>query len=117
MPTFKPKNHLQPDEVGNKYGDVRLGQRGMHCHRRIHAGDDPIAPKCYPSRFFQWWNSVFPHPASELTNGATRRTDSRYFDFCSVHHLLDHTASSDDQPDPTFSGAVRNSHPLSSHSS
>ncbi|KAF8689676.1 hypothetical protein AX14_003219 [Amanita brunnescens Koide BX004] len=152
---LKAKNYLQPDdenaqllnpfdfcpahgpadEVGNKYGAVRLGQSRMHvgsgarvqrvlnralagypvtisviggsisaCHG---AGDDPIAPKCYPSRFFQWWNSVFPHPASELTNGAMRRTDSRYFGFCSAHHLPDHTdliiveLDSDDQPDPT----------------
>lgn len=58
------------------------------CHG---AGDDPIAPKCYPSRFFQWWNSVFPHPASELTNGAMRRTDSAYFSFCNSHHLPDNT--------------------------
>ena len=55
------------------------------CHS---TGDGPISQKCYPSR---WWNSVFPHPVSELTNGAMRRTDSRYFCFCSVHHLPDHT--------------------------
>ncbi|KAF8326453.1 hypothetical protein F5887DRAFT_1014635 [Amanita rubescens] len=84
------------DDVGNKYGPIRLGQSRLHmgsgarvlrvlnralaghpvtisviggsissCHG---AGDDPIAPICYPSRFFQWWNTVFPHPASELTN-------------------------------------------------
>lgn len=58
------------------------------CHG---AGDDPIAPDCYPSRFFSWWNSVFPHPASELTNGAIRRTNSEYFSFCSAHHLPDYT--------------------------
>ncbi|KAF8335284.1 hypothetical protein F5887DRAFT_989331 [Amanita rubescens] len=107
------------DDVGNKYGPIRLGQSRLHmgsgarvlrvlnralaghpvtisviggsissCHG---AGDDPIAPICYPSRFFQWWNTVFPHPASELTNGAMRRTDSRYFSFCSAHHLPDHS--------------------------
>jgi hypothetical protein len=58
------------------------------CHG---AGDDPISPRCYPSRFFEWWNSVFPHPASELTNGAERRTDSAYFAYCSTHHLPDQT--------------------------
>lgn len=58
------------------------------CHG---AGDDPISPKCYPSRFFEWWNSVFPHPASELTNGAMRRTNSAYFSFCSSHHIPDVT--------------------------
>jgi hypothetical protein len=58
------------------------------CHG---AGDDPISPKCYPSRFFQWWNTVFPHPASELTNGAMRRTNSEYFGFCSGHHIPDVT--------------------------
>ncbi|KAF7326429.1 CAP64-like protein [Mycena sanguinolenta] len=58
------------------------------CHG---AGDDPISPKCYPSRFFQWWNTVFPHPASELTNGAMRRTNSEYFAFCSTHHIPDST--------------------------
>jgi hypothetical protein len=36
-----------------------------------------------------WWNSVFPHPASQLTNGARRRTDSSYFAFCHGHHLPD----------------------------
>jgi hypothetical protein len=58
------------------------------CHG---AGDDPISSRCYPSRFFEWWNSVFPHPASELTNGAERRTDSAYFAYCSTHHLPDQT--------------------------
>lgn len=58
------------------------------CHG---AGDDPISPKCYPARFFAWWNSVFPHPASELTNGAMRRTNSAYFSFCNAHHLPDQT--------------------------
>ena len=43
------------------------------CHG---AGDDPISPTCYPSRFFQGWNTVFPRPATELTNGALRRTNS-----------------------------------------
>lgn len=58
------------------------------CHG---AGGDPIAPDCYPSRFFNWWNSLFPHPASELTNGAIRMTSSEYFAFCSAHHLPDYT--------------------------
>ena len=49
------------------------------------AGDDPISPTCYPSRFFQWWNTVFPHPATELTNGALRRTNSGYFGYCDAH--------------------------------
>ncbi|KAK2463361.1 hypothetical protein APHAL10511_004672 [Amanita phalloides] len=113
-PAYGPR-----DEVGSKYGAVRLGQSRQHlgsgsrvqrvlnralggfpitisviggsisaCHG---SGDDPVSPKCYPSRFFQWWNTVFPHPASELTNGAMRRTDSRYFGFCSAHHMPDHT--------------------------
>lgn len=58
------------------------------CHG---AGDDPLSPLCYPSLFFQWWLSVFPHPASELTNGAMRRTDSGYFGFCSAHHVPEDT--------------------------
>ncbi|KAI0342381.1 hypothetical protein BDW22DRAFT_1357715 [Trametopsis cervina] len=58
------------------------------CHG---AGDEPLAPSCYPSRFFNWWNSVFPHPASELTNGAMRRTTSAYFSFCNAHHVPDVT--------------------------
>lgn len=65
-----------------------LGGSISACHG---AGEDPIAPTCYPTRFFNWWNSVFPHPASELTNGALRRTDSAYFAFCSAHHLPDRT--------------------------
>ncbi|CAK5269766.1 unnamed protein product [Mycena citricolor] len=107
------------DEIGSKHGATPLGKTRLHlgsgvriqhvlnralagqpitisiiggsissCHG---AGDDPISPKCYPSRFFQWWNSVFPHPASELTNGAMRRTSSEYFAFCSAHHIPDHT--------------------------
>ena len=55
------------------------------------AGDEPLSPTCYPSRFFTWWNSVFPHPASELTNGAMRRTNSAYFSFCNAHHVPDVT--------------------------
>ena len=43
----------------------------------------------YPSRFFHWWNSVFPHPANELTNGAVRKTDSAYYAYCSSHHMPD----------------------------
>ncbi|KAI0672251.1 hypothetical protein C8Q78DRAFT_971008 [Trametes maxima] len=58
------------------------------CHG---AGDDPLAPNCYPARFFNWWNGVFPHPASELTNGAMRRTSSSYFSFCNAHHIPDIT--------------------------
>ncbi|EPS96360.1 hypothetical protein FOMPIDRAFT_1130494 [Fomitopsis schrenkii] len=58
------------------------------CHG---AGDDPLSPRCYPSRFFAWWNTVFPHPASELTNGAMRRTNSAYFGFCNGHHIPDVT--------------------------
>ncbi|OCB87292.1 Cap64 protein [Sanghuangporus baumii] len=65
-----------------------LGGSVSSCHG---AGDDPIAPRCYPSRFFHWWNEVFPHPASELTNGAQRRTNSAYFSFCNAHHLPDDT--------------------------
>lgn len=82
-----------------------LGGSGMFCGRvdfirlsngaivsACHgAGDDPISPKCYPARFFQWWNTIFPHPASELTNGAMRRTNSAYFSFCNAHHLPDVT--------------------------
>ncbi|ORY28979.1 capsular associated protein [Naematelia encephala] len=65
-----------------------LGGSVSACHG---AGDDPVASRCYPARFFEWWNSVFPHPDSELTNGAARRTDSAYFAYCSTHHLPDHT--------------------------
>ncbi|KAF9045273.1 hypothetical protein BJ165DRAFT_1476455 [Panaeolus papilionaceus] len=107
------------DEIGKKYGPAALQKSRLHlgsgarmqrviaramagqpltisviggsisaCHG---AGDDPISPKCYPSKFFQWWNSVFPHPASELTNGAMRRTNSAYFGYCNSHHLPDNT--------------------------
>jgi len=65
-----------------------LGGSVSACHG---AGDDPLSPQCYPSRFFNWWNSVFPHPASELTNGAMRRTNSAYFAFCNAHHIPDVT--------------------------
>ena len=58
------------------------------CHG---AGDEPLSPSCYPSLFFNWWNSVFPHPASELTNGAMRRTNSAYFSYCNAHHVPDVT--------------------------
>lgn len=34
---------------------------------------------------------MFPHPATELTNGAMRRTDSGYFGYCNAHHLPDVT--------------------------
>ncbi|KAF9452137.1 hypothetical protein P691DRAFT_661721 [Macrolepiota fuliginosa MF-IS2] len=72
------------------------------CHG---AGDDPVSPKCYPSKFFDWWNTIFPHPATEITNGAMRRTNSDYFGFCSGHHIPDVTdlviveLDSDDTPD------------------
>ena len=49
----------------------------------------PYIPTCYPSCFFQWWNIVFPHPATEPTNGALRRTNSGYFGYCNSHHLPD----------------------------
>ncbi|TXT11313.1 uncharacterized protein COLE_01723 [Cutaneotrichosporon oleaginosum] len=65
-----------------------LGGSVTACHG---AGDDPIAPECYPARLFNWWNSVFPHPANELTNGAVKRTDSAYYAYCSRHHLPDQT--------------------------
>ncbi|TXT03892.1 hypothetical protein VHUM_04315 [Vanrija humicola] len=55
------------------------------------AGDDLVAPECYPHRFYDWWNTVFPHPNNELTNGAVKRTDSAYFAYCSSHHLPDRT--------------------------
>ncbi|KZT36267.1 hypothetical protein SISSUDRAFT_1050118 [Sistotremastrum suecicum HHB10207 ss-3] len=65
-----------------------LGGSISACHG---AGDDPIAPGCWPARLFNWWNEVFPHPASELTNGAMRKTDSSYYAFCNSHHVPDHT--------------------------
>ncbi|OCH90489.1 hypothetical protein OBBRIDRAFT_730676 [Obba rivulosa] len=65
-----------------------IGGSVSACHG---AGDDPLSPQCYPSRFFNWWNGVFPHPASELTNGAMRRTNSAYFSFCNAHHIPDIT--------------------------
>ena len=34
---------------------------------------------------------MFPHPATELTNGAMRRTSSAYFSFCNAHHIPDIT--------------------------
>lgn len=55
------------------------------------AGDDPTHEKCYPHRVFDWWNTVFPHPANELTNGATPKTDSAYYAYCNSHHLPDKT--------------------------
>jgi hypothetical protein len=58
------------------------------CHG---AGNDPISPTCYPSLFFSWWNSIFPHPDSHLTNGALRLSSSKYFAFCNMHHLPDAT--------------------------
>ncbi|EEB94044.1 hypothetical protein MPER_07214, partial [Moniliophthora perniciosa FA553] len=107
------------DRVGQKYGSLALGQSRLHLGSSIRiqrviskalagqpvtisvlggsvsachgAGDDPISPSCYPSRFFQWWNTVFPHPSSELTNGALRTTNSGYFAYCSAHHIPDVT--------------------------
>ena len=55
------------------------------CHG---AGGDPISPTCYPSCFFQWWNIIFPHPATELTSGALRHTNSGYVGYCNSLHLL-----------------------------
>ncbi|KAG6825912.1 hypothetical protein H0H92_001882 [Tricholoma furcatifolium] len=80
-----------------------IGGSVSACHG---AGDDPVAPNCYPARFFNWWNTVFPHPATELTNGAMRRTNSGYFGYCSAHHIPDVTdlviieLDSDDILDP-----------------
>ncbi|KAH7883102.1 hypothetical protein F5I97DRAFT_1815056 [Phlebopus sp. FC_14] len=113
-PVFGPA-----DDIAEKYGVMALTQSRLHLgsggrvHRVIHkallgqpivvsvlggsvsachgAGDDPLSPTCYPSLFFQWWLSVFPHPASELTNGAMRRTNSGYFGFCSTHHVPENT--------------------------
>ena len=51
----------------------------------------PYIPTCYSSRFFQWWNTAFPHPTTELTNGALRRTNSGYFGYCNSHRLPDQT--------------------------
>ncbi|KZT00724.1 uncharacterized protein LAESUDRAFT_665546 [Laetiporus sulphureus 93-53] len=107
------------DELASKYDPVALSKTRFHTgsgariHRVINkalsglpvtisvlggsvsachgAGDDPLSPTCYPSKFFNWWNGVFPHPASELTNGAMRRTNSAYFAFCHAHHIPDVT--------------------------
>ncbi|RXK41718.1 hypothetical protein M231_00953 [Tremella mesenterica] len=57
----------------------------------VGAGEDPIDDRCYPAKFFTWWNSVFPHPANELTNGAQRKTDSAYYAYCNSHHMPDKT--------------------------
>ncbi|CAK9781302.1 hypothetical protein CC85DRAFT_286107 [Cutaneotrichosporon oleaginosum] len=64
-----------------------LGGSITACHG---AGDDPVSPRCWPSKFFEWWNGVFPHPLSQLYNGAARLTDSAYFAYCSKHHMPDH---------------------------
>ncbi|KAI0319738.1 hypothetical protein OF83DRAFT_1169956 [Amylostereum chailletii] len=121
------------DTLSNKYGSLTISQSWLHLgsgarvQKVIHkallgqpvtvsviggsvsachgAGDDPISSDCYPSRFFDWWNTVFPHPASELTNGAMRRTNSEYFSFCNAHHLPDYAdlviieLDTDDKPD------------------
>ncbi|KAF9511058.1 hypothetical protein BS47DRAFT_1319292 [Hydnum rufescens UP504] len=84
-----------------------LGGSVTACHG---AGDEPLSPSCYPAQFFDWWNTVFPHPASELTNGARRRTDSSYFSYCNSHHLPDKTDlvilefDTDDQQDEAWMG-------------
>ncbi|RDX45830.1 hypothetical protein OH76DRAFT_1407614 [Lentinus brumalis] len=65
-----------------------IGGSVSACHG---AGDDPLSPSCWPARFFNWWNGVFPHPATELTNGAMRRTSASYFGFCNAHHIPDIT--------------------------
>ncbi|WVO17560.1 hypothetical protein L204_105255 [Cryptococcus depauperatus] len=57
----------------------------------VGAGNDPAHEKCYPHKFFDWWNTLFPHPANELTNGATPKTDSAYYAYCNGHHLPDKT--------------------------
>ncbi|THH17543.1 hypothetical protein EUX98_g9109, partial [Antrodiella citrinella] len=105
------------DELAHRYDPIALAKTRMHVGSgaRVHrvvsralaghpvtisivggsvsachgAGDDPLSPSCYPSLFFNWWNEVFPHPASELTNGAMRRTNSAYFSFCNSHHVPD----------------------------
>ncbi|KAJ9122975.1 hypothetical protein QFC24_004013 [Naganishia onofrii] len=85
-----------------------LGSSVSACHG---AGDDPVATKCYPSKFFDWWNSIFPHPASELTNGASRKTDSAYYAYCSAHHLPDQTdlvILEFDSADPNTKGVLYN---------
>ena len=60
------------------------------CHG-AGGGDHPVSRLCYPSKLFEWWNKYFPHPQSEITNGAERSTDSSYFAYCSMHHLPDKT--------------------------
>lgn len=105
------------DEVAAKRGQVALLKSRMHLgtgarvQRVIHkamtgqpvsiavlggsitachgAGDNPVSRRCWPSRFFEWWNDVFPHPLSAMYNGAARLTDSSYFAYCSQHHLPD----------------------------
>ncbi|KAG8687111.1 cap64-like protein [Ceratobasidium sp. 423] len=107
------------DELATKYGAAALARSRLHAgtgarvQRVVHkalsglpvtisvlggsisachgAGEAAISSTCFSTRFFNWWNSVFPHPASELTVGALRRTDSSYFAFCSAHHLPDRT--------------------------
>ncbi|EIN14668.1 hypothetical protein PUNSTDRAFT_96689 [Punctularia strigosozonata HHB-11173 SS5] len=107
------------DDLAQKYGSLQLSRTRLHLgsnarvQRVIHkallglpvtisvvggsvsachgAGDDPLSPDCYPSRFFHWWNNVFPHSASEITNGAMRRINSAYFGFCAAHHIPDIT--------------------------
>ncbi|KDQ56545.1 hypothetical protein JAAARDRAFT_179126 [Jaapia argillacea MUCL 33604] len=124
------------DELAAKYGPVTLSKTrhhlgsGARVQRLIHkalagqpvvisiiggsvsachgAGDDPLSPSCYPSRFFHWWNSVFPHPASELTNGAMRKSNSAYFGYCNAHHVPENTdlviieLDADDEPNDDF---------------
>lgn len=111
--------HGPGDVIGSKYGAHRIAKSHVHLgsgariqrvlHRAMSGqpitmsvlgssisachgcGDDPLAQNCWPTRFFMWWNSVFPNPATQITNGARRRTDSSYFAFCHSHHLPDET--------------------------
>ena len=59
------------------------------------AGDDPVSPRCYPSLFFQWWNFVFLHPATEFINGAMRPCDAP------VLHTLGSATHTTSQTSPT----------------
>ncbi|KII91558.1 hypothetical protein PLICRDRAFT_38335 [Plicaturopsis crispa FD-325 SS-3] len=64
-----------------------LGGSVSACHG---AASTALSPPCYPTRFFDWFTALFPHPGSEVTNGALRRTRADYFAFCSAQHLPDH---------------------------
>ena len=78
IPAFFPSFHTHP-----KLNIAMTTQ----CQHATVQGEDPISPTCYPSCFFQWGNTVFPHPATKLTNGALRRTNWGYFGYCNLHHL------------------------------